>query len=505
MKRPTLAKRLSTRPNSSGKRSGVTRRAALPIHGFLVALAAVAVLSIMDAVMKHLVLAIGIFAVSVWRALANLIVAAALYLPRKLPWPSRATMRLHLLRAVVVTVMAFLFFWGIGRVPLAQAIALTFIAPLIAMLLAVPLLGETIGRSSIVGSLAAFAGVIVIVIGQARGTLGEGVLLGTAAILGSALCYAFNIVLMRHQALAAKPLEITFFQSLTVLVLWLAVIADDARLAELKPDSLRFFINGQPVPAISTLISAPGGGLTANGASYSLGTVYNATNFTLALQATDTTLLANRTTVAGLAQAYWSGGYTPDNDTWAASNGSNLSNWVTNSDGTGNTGLVPGAGTDVFFSATGATLPAITTLGADMEINSLTVTTASALTLSAPDNRLTIHGNNAITVASGAGAVILDVMLDLEGTAPVISVDNTGGLALVGGTSRSNWPFSSSVSTYTLPSVPTRTSRMRLPRSLSRRSSDAMRLPSRLSRIRLRSASAPRNRLLFHALAGRPV
>jgi S-adenosylmethionine uptake transporter len=202
----------------------VTRRAPIPVQGFLAALAAVAVLSIMDAVMKHLVLAIGIFAVSVWRALANLIVAAALYLPRELPWPSRAILRLHLLRAVVVTVMAFLFFWGIGRVPLAQAIALTFIAPLIAMLLAVPLLGERIGRSSIAGSLTAFAGVIVIVIGQARGTLGEGVLLGTAAILGSALCYAFNIVLMRRQALAARPLEINFFQSLGVLVLWGAAI-----------------------------------------------------------------------------------------------------------------------------------------------------------------------------------------------------------------------------------------------------------------------------------------
>jgi S-adenosylmethionine uptake transporter len=202
----------------------VTRRAPIPVQGFLAALAAVAVLSIMDAVMKHLVLAIGIFAVSVWRALANLIVAAALYLPRELPWPSRAILRLHLLRAVVVTVMAFLFFWGIGRVPLAQAIALTFIAPLIAMLLAVPLLGERIGRSSIAGSLTAFAGVIVIVIGQARGTLGEGVLLGTAAILGSALCYAFNIVLMRRRALAARPLEINFFQSLGVLVLWGAAI-----------------------------------------------------------------------------------------------------------------------------------------------------------------------------------------------------------------------------------------------------------------------------------------
>lgn len=174
--------------------------------------------------MKHLVIAIGILAVSVWRSLANLLISSALYLPRQSRWPSRGTLRIHVARGVVVTVMAFLFFWGIGRVPLAQGIALTFIAPLIALLLAALFLHEQIGPRSIAGSIAAFAGVVVIVLGQARAPLGPEVLLGTAAILGSALCYAVNIVLMRHQALAAKPLEINFFQSLTVMALWLLVL-----------------------------------------------------------------------------------------------------------------------------------------------------------------------------------------------------------------------------------------------------------------------------------------
>ena len=184
-----------------------------PVQGFLAALAAVGTLSIMDAVMKHLVLAIGIFAVSVWRAAANLVVASAMYLPAQAPWPDRRVMRVHVARSVIITVMAFLFFWGIGRVPLAQAIALTFIAPLIALLLASAFLHEQIGRRSVLGSLAAFGGVIVIVFGQAESHLGPDALLGTFAIIGSALCYAVNIVLMRHQALAAKPLEITFFQA----------------------------------------------------------------------------------------------------------------------------------------------------------------------------------------------------------------------------------------------------------------------------------------------------
>jgi S-adenosylmethionine uptake transporter len=202
----------------------MNRVAQHPVQAFAAALAAVGVLSIMDAVMKALVLAIGIFSVSVWRSTANLVLTGALYLPRRLPWPTRSVLRIHVARGVIVTVMAGLFFWGIGRVPLAQAIALTFIAPLIALLLAASFLKERIGSRSIAGSIMAFAGVLVIVLGQARTNLGTDALLGSAAIIGSALCYAVNIVLMRHQALAAKPLEINFFQSLTVLVLWLGLI-----------------------------------------------------------------------------------------------------------------------------------------------------------------------------------------------------------------------------------------------------------------------------------------
>ena len=195
-----------------------------PVQGFLAALGAVAVLSIMDAVMKHLVLAIGIIAISIWRSLVNMAFASALYLPRRLPWPSRATLKIHIARGVLVTFLAFLFFWGIGRVPLAQAIALTFIGPLIALLLSAVFLHERIGSRSIAGSIAAFAGVIVIVVGQAEARVGTEVLLGSAAILTSAICYAVNIVMMRHQALAARPLEINFFQSLTVMVVWLAAL-----------------------------------------------------------------------------------------------------------------------------------------------------------------------------------------------------------------------------------------------------------------------------------------
>lgn len=191
-----------------------------PVRAFGAALAAVALLSIMDATMKHLVLAIGLVAVSVWRSLANLLFSSGMYLPRRQSWPTRRTLAIHVGKGVVVTVMAALFFWGIARIHLAQALALTFIAPLIALLLAALFLGEEIGRRTIAGAVGAFAGVIVIVFGQAQSGVGGQVILGSAAIIGSALCYAVNIVMMRWQALNAKPLEINFFQGVTVMAMW---------------------------------------------------------------------------------------------------------------------------------------------------------------------------------------------------------------------------------------------------------------------------------------------
>jgi S-adenosylmethionine uptake transporter len=190
----------------------VERPADLPVAAFVVAVFGVGALSAMDAAMKALSLASGAFAALAWRSvLAALLVSLPYFLLRKAR-PSPAAMRLHVMRGVIMIPMSFLFFWGLARVPIAQAIALAFVAPLIALGLAAAILREHIGPKMLGGAALAFAGVLLILVGQARADLGRDALLGSAAILGSALLYAFNIILMRQQALQAKPLEIAFFQ-----------------------------------------------------------------------------------------------------------------------------------------------------------------------------------------------------------------------------------------------------------------------------------------------------
>jgi S-adenosylmethionine uptake transporter len=187
-----------------------------PIIAFAVACLGIAVFSSMDAVVKALCLAIGTYNTLLWRSFAGIGVSAIPWIASRPARPSQAAMRLHVERGVVSAVMAMLFFWGLARTPMAQAIALTFIAPLIAQGLAVWLLKERMQRGALIGSILAFGGVLVILGGQAAAKMGPEALLGAVAVLLSAVAYAYNIILMRRQAQVADPYEVAFFQSLIV-------------------------------------------------------------------------------------------------------------------------------------------------------------------------------------------------------------------------------------------------------------------------------------------------
>ena len=180
---------------------------------FAVATAGIAFFSGMDAVMKHLSLAIGAYNALLWRTMAGAVLGGVVFFGMRHPWPAPAALRIHLIRGALSTVMAILFFWGLARVPLAQGVALAFVAPLIALYLAALLLKERIERRAILASLLGFAGVLVILAGQAVAELGPDAFRGSLAILASAALYAWNIILMRQQAQVARPLEIAFFTS----------------------------------------------------------------------------------------------------------------------------------------------------------------------------------------------------------------------------------------------------------------------------------------------------
>jgi S-adenosylmethionine uptake transporter len=175
----------------------------------------------MDVLMKSLSIEMGAYNAMLWRTSIALSIAAALFFGRRGRWPGKAVVRVHVWRGVVTSVMAFLFFWGLAHVPLAEAIGLSFIAPLIALYLAAVLLKEKIGDKAILASVIGFAGAMVIIGGKLGGEYSVEMGKGMAAILLSAILYAYNLILQRQQALIAKPVEIAFFQSATVVTVYL--------------------------------------------------------------------------------------------------------------------------------------------------------------------------------------------------------------------------------------------------------------------------------------------
>ncbi len=171
--------------------------------------------------MKGIAIEMGAYNAMLWRTCIALLIAATLFIWRQGRWPGTSILRFHIWRGVVTSLMAYLFFWGLVYVPLAEAIGLSFIAPLIALYLAAVLLKEKIGEKAIWASLIGFAGALVIIGAKLGGDYSDEIGKGIAAILLSALLYAYNLILQRQQALMAQPIEIVFFQNATMFSIYL--------------------------------------------------------------------------------------------------------------------------------------------------------------------------------------------------------------------------------------------------------------------------------------------
>lgn len=195
----------------------------------LVCTAGIFLLSVMDAAVKDVVVVLGAYNLLLWRSLFATIAAGATWAALSRARPGARAMKLHVFRAFIVCCVGITFFWGLGQLPLAEAIALSFIAPLVALFFASILLGETIGPTVIWASVLGLAGVVVIMLGRfSHEGYPPGVLEGMLAVLASAIFYAYNLILARRQAQLASPLEIAFFQNMAVGVIlavpapWLA-------------------------------------------------------------------------------------------------------------------------------------------------------------------------------------------------------------------------------------------------------------------------------------------
>jgi S-adenosylmethionine uptake transporter len=187
----------------------------------------------MDAFMKAAALAAGAYSASVFRSAIGTAIIAPIWLGTGARWPQKPVLKLHLLRGTVSGFMALSFFYALTKLPIAEAIAISFIAPLIALYLAAIWLGEVIRKEAVFASILGFAGTIVIVSGRlGAADYDADTLKGLAAILFSALLYATNFIIIRKQALVSSPAEATTFHSavaclvLLVFAPWFLVVPE---------------------------------------------------------------------------------------------------------------------------------------------------------------------------------------------------------------------------------------------------------------------------------------
>lgn len=141
---------------------------------------------------------------------------------------------LHLLRGALVVVSNLSYFAALAVIPLADATALFFVAPLMITLLSIPLLGERVGPWRMGAVAVGFLGVVVMMkpwagseaLGVARWVLFLPVV--------SALFYALNTIMTRKLGITTRASALSVYNQAIFIIVSLAffAVAGDGRYAE---------------------------------------------------------------------------------------------------------------------------------------------------------------------------------------------------------------------------------------------------------------------------------
>lgn len=156
--------------------------------------------SAMDATIKYLAETNHVLLVTLGRYVFGALFSWAIYLHAGRPAITKEMWRAHGLRGFVIAGCATTFFWALTVLPLAEAVTLSFIYPLLVPFVAWPMLGERVRPASIVAALVGFAGVIISMQGAPSAEESPQHTLGVIAVLGSAGLFSLAMVLLRARA-----------------------------------------------------------------------------------------------------------------------------------------------------------------------------------------------------------------------------------------------------------------------------------------------------------------
>jgi S-adenosylmethionine uptake transporter len=158
-----------------------------------------------DAIAKWLAGSVSSGQVTWSRFFFQIILMFPLLLKTRGPWLTPALM-LHAARGSLIALATLFFFSGLAYLPLADAIAIFFIEPLLVTLLSALFFGEAIHWRRILAISLGFIGALIII----RPTFAE---VGFAVLypVSAAFCFSFYIVLTRKLVRHEDPIRLQFF------------------------------------------------------------------------------------------------------------------------------------------------------------------------------------------------------------------------------------------------------------------------------------------------------
>lgn len=158
----------------------------------------------------------------------------------------------HALRASLIVFCNIFFFMGIAAMPIGEATAIFFVAPLIISLLSIPFLGEKVGPRRLTAVVVGFVGVLIM-IRPGGGTAG---ILTALLPIGAALLYALFQLMTRQLGGTAKASAMAVYVQVMFLVIstLIGLVIGNGRYADsFENASLVFIFRPWVIPAMDDL------------------------------------------------------------------------------------------------------------------------------------------------------------------------------------------------------------------------------------------------------------
>jgi drug/metabolite transporter (DMT)-like permease len=184
----------------------------MSLRPYIFATLGIGLLTAMDAVVKELMQTLPFIQAVCLRFAMGGLVAILVVAAIRPPVPTRASVIANLARVPLVVCTATTFFFSVRELPLAEAIALSFLSPLFVALFGFLLLKEKIDQRIMIAMAFGFAGMLVMLWPKLQVGL-SGSSLGVAAALAAAVFYALNLILLRKIAQNEHPATIVAFQN----------------------------------------------------------------------------------------------------------------------------------------------------------------------------------------------------------------------------------------------------------------------------------------------------